>query len=80
MIVMSYCRTGDDSDVYMHQHFNGMIECAGCKIYGFSYKDTEFDTPQEALNHLIEHQKVGHKVPLYAIKRLEREIKEDTHG
>lgn len=69
---MSYCRAGDDSDVYVYNNSSSLkYECCGCEMI----KDFDCDTPEEMLKHLTEHKKQGDKVPRYAIKRLKKEIK-----
>ncbi len=71
---MSYCRFGsDDSDVYMFPHVEGYILCAGCDIG----ESQVFDTPKQALLHLVKHLERGDKVPTRALKRLLEEIKEE---
>jgi hypothetical protein len=76
---MSYCRFSD-GDVYMYPTNKG-IECCACKLtrrnanYGL-YENKLFDTEEEALAHLKEHIKAGHRVPEYAIEMLEKEMKE----
>ncbi len=69
---MSYCRFGDDSDVYMYPNTDGTIDCCACRLGGGRY------TIAEALDHLEEHQGVGHVVPQHAIDRLKREIEHLT--
>ena len=59
---------------------NKGIECGACKLTRKAgghklYQNKLFDTEEEAVAHLNEHIKAGHRVPKYAIKMLEREIK-----
>lgn len=80
---MSYCRWWPNtSDVYMFPAGVGdkdVIRCCGCwlaydpengEVFGAS---VDFDTPQEALDHLLAHRKAGHLVPEDAIQRLKNE-------
>ena len=79
---MSYCRfTQKDSDVYVYANVPGGVICCACRLtqkneYGI-YKDTVCETEKDMLKHLCEHMSMGHKVPKRAIKRLEREMKEN---
>ena len=41
---------------------------------GGAHRSLMFDTPEEALEHLLEHQEAGHKVPETALDRLRAEI------
>jgi hypothetical protein len=66
---MSYCRTSEDSDVYMYHHGGGWIECVGCQLI--------FETRTAAITHLKEHIKNGDKVPKRAIELLEQEMIEE---
>lgn len=72
---MSYCRISDESDVYMYPNIRGIV-CCSCWL-GESYESVQFGTAWEALEHLLEHKEVGHKVLLRAIKRLKKEVQED---
>ena len=73
---MSYCRFGDDSDVYLYEHVDGFYECCSCRLMKFE-KGLPFDMHEskkllnlsEVLAHLLKHKKKGHKVPDYAFKR-----------
>jgi hypothetical protein len=71
--VMSYCRKGQDSDIYMFPMYDESntlsIVCYECPLnHGDSML---YDTPSEALAHLRHHQSVGHKVLESAITRLQ---------
>jgi len=71
---MSYCRFGEDSDIYFLATGEG-FQCCWC---GFDkYGKDIFKTRLDALNHLVEHIKAGHKVPDYAFERLQQEIMEE---
>lgn len=72
---MSYCRFSNESDVYMYRHVDGFIRCCSCKL---TAKDPALNTEREALNHLDEHKRFGHRVPQYAIDRLIDESKRST--
>ena len=72
---MSYVRfTADGSDVYVFStHYQGSdaIECCGCNIApsGFFYAKT----PQEMIEHLMQHRQEGDCVPEFALDRLRSE-------
>lgn len=68
---MSYCRFGDESDVYMYPANTNEIWCCACQL-----EPERLLTQEEALEHLEEHRGVGHQVPQHAIERLKREIAE----
>jgi hypothetical protein len=82
---MAYARWGDDSDVYVFPDMltNGYC-CMGCtltgslpssdELQGFGATEFRLDTPEEMLQHLLEHREAGDKVPDYAINRLKKEI------
>lgn len=65
---MSYCRIGDDSDVYVICSSKYEITVLGNKLHYVR------DTPQEALDVLESLTKIGYKVPQYATARLQKEI------
>jgi len=81
---MSYARKSD-GDVYVYSDVHdrkGEIRCCDCSLLFASMPQggrwegpLSFiaDGPQEMLNHLREHQVVGHRVPQYAFKRLKKE-------
>ena len=71
---MSYCRLSRDSDVYVFMNTDGRIECCGCGLT-LPYGSEEFDTPQDAIEHLYAHRRAGDKVPEYAIESIQRELK-----
>lgn len=67
---MSYCRFWwNDSDVYVFASVYGGIECCGCKLEG----DLTVNTPEEMIEHLMEHREAGHTVPEFALERLREE-------
>lgn len=68
---MSYCRWGEDSDVYVY-HSDGYV-CSSCKMA--EGKDIRLETPIQLLAHLVRHRKEGHLVPDAAIERLQRDVK-----
>lgn len=70
---MSYCRYGEDSDVYLIRCSNGYECMVNDGRIGFLVK-----TPKEALRKLLALQNDGLKVPQRAIDRLEREIAEKS--
>ena len=69
---MSYCRMGNSSDIYLLGDSIGLV-CCSCKLEE-SRPDVRFNTSSEALIHLSKHIHAGHKVPLYALKKLKEEI------
>lgn len=71
---MSYCRFSN-SDVYMFASVNGGIECCACALQKKDITSVNFNTEEEAINHLYEHKKAGHYVPKKAITRLKKEDK-----
>ncbi len=80
---MSYCRFGDDSDVYLYQTVTGRFECCACKLLGLDRrflpdfelrKSKELGNLAHALTHLMKHKKKGHKVPDYALGRILDEL------
>lgn len=84
---MSYCRWGTDSDVYVYgtQFYDkdrgriiDVILCCDCKLS--SAADDYYETPGDMLAHLLEHRKLGHKVPESALERLREEESEPPHA
>ena len=84
---MTICRWGPDSDIYAFKDAQtGGYCCMQCllkgatpssdSLQGFDTETTDFraDTPEEFLQHLLEHKKAGHKVPDHAIEYLQKEI------
>lgn len=75
---MSFCRFGDDSDVYVYQsadaHRRGYYVCCACRLgpgddeSGWDDWRTRRRSEMEA--HLREHEARGHKVPSKAFARL----------
>jgi hypothetical protein len=49
----------------------GGVGCPSCQMHS----DTTIHSLDDAIKHLREHKKAGHKVPSYAINRLKEEIK-----
>ena len=76
---MSYCRMGDDSNVYVIRNMLGTLECLACRISGEPKEDGlrygyfAVDLEDEMIEHLLEHRRQGWKVPERAIERLRRE-------
>lgn len=72
---MSYCRFGDDSDVYMFPSNDGIV-CWACSMIA---KDTAiiFKDKIAAYLHLLSHKDYDDKVPDYAIRDLKVEIKNE---
>lgn len=79
---MSYCSRGPDSDVYMyltanydkdHRRVVKKIVCHECALDQPSDdapSDRYFQTISSALDHLLQHRAVGHRVPDGALARL----------
>ena len=71
---MSYCRFGPNSNVYMFESVEGHWECCGCWLVSEYGGRTKLQSPQAALDHLLEHRAAGHVVPEYAIDALKEEL------
>lgn len=71
---MSYCRMGKESDVYLIRTFDGTWDCF-CKSPCITLTGE-----QQVLDHLLEHQAKGDKVPDYTIERITRERDDAAHG
>lgn len=71
---MSYCRFGEDSDVYVFENIVGRLECCGCDLREHGSFLTKSRTAM--LAHLDEHRATGHLVPDYALERLRAELDE----
>ena len=78
---MSYCRRGEDSDVYIVSTGYG-YECVNCLLkprynsavnMANSHLSTVCQTQDHMLIHIKKHQRAGHLVPERAIKRLQTE-------
>lgn len=72
---MSYCRFGNDSDVYLYMHVDGQHVCCSCRMLD-ERPDVYMYNAQSALMHLKGHKTAGHRVPKYALTALEAELKE----
>jgi hypothetical protein len=74
--MMSYCRRGPDSDVYMYEVEDApgeyWIVCDRCCLN--RENDEWYTLPKDALAHLEDHRSKGHKVPEAALQRLREEI------
>lgn len=67
---MSYCRTGEDSDVYVVWNMHG-YNCLSCSLtLNYKWPDACFATPNDMLSHLQLHQGAGQKVPDRCIDRI----------
>jgi hypothetical protein len=66
---MSYCRAGEDSDVYVYPSGNGIV-CCSCPMIG---EDLAVTSALNMLTHLQGHMSRGDKVPRAALERLLRE-------
>lgn len=64
---MSYCRVGEDSDVYVIRHVNGFLIC-------YQHEPAyECRSEQSMICHLTIHRNAGDRVPQRALDRLEAE-------
>lgn len=72
---MSYCRAGNESDVYVIATTDKVASwwCVSCSV-----PNNFVTSRQEMLSHLQEHKLAGDRVPDYAIARLQREIEEEN--
>ena len=74
---MSYCRFGEDSDVYVYPSIRDDVDVIVCYRCCLSLdSDSVFHGPEAALGHLRMHQMMGDEVPDHAIERLQKEIEE----
>lgn len=83
---MSYCRFGDDSDVYLYEHIDDFYECCSCRLMKKEihstglipdfkmHKSKKMLNLNEVLFHLMKHKKKEHKVPDYALERVLDEL------
>lgn len=71
---MSYCRFSE-GDVYMYYGAAG-YECCGCRLVD-QHTHVSFETPRGAIEHLKEHLREGHEVPMRAFKGLWEEEREE---
>lgn len=69
---MSYCRFGDDSDVYLF--CGSKYEMHVSRTSNSAPESYIFDTPDEVLNKLLDLRDEGVKIPDYALKRLQYEV------
>ena len=67
---MSYCRAGEQSDLYIIHNIYGYLECM-CKEKGYKTKSR-----QDMVFHILAHAIKGHKVQQHAVDRLRKEINE----
>jgi len=73
---MSYCRWGEDCDVYMFLSVDRVIECVACTLN--EGIPMIFTKRSDAVAHLKSHINNADRVPDDAFKMLRREIEE--HG
>lgn len=66
-----YAVRGDDSDVDVREDEHGSIECVDCLLARFAGHYASW-TEDEMVEHLREHKRAGHRVPVTAIPRLLR--------
>jgi uncharacterized protein YxeA len=78
---MSYCRCGDDSDVYVYcgRMFNIHLAQGDEKCYELMKQNNVrpeyyFETEKETLSYLLNLKQLGFRIPDRAIERLQREI------
>ena len=70
---MSYCRIGDDSDVYLILTGPGFV----CNLRN-GHTAWIANTREEVLNNLVSMKTRGYKIPQTAIEQLKREIASDN--
>jgi len=78
---VSYCRVGDDSDVYLIRALAGKVECIACRLEG--PRGFVAKSERAMLAHLRKHLQAGQKVPQRAFDRLNLEAAErdqNSHG
>jgi hypothetical protein len=66
---VSVVRWSYKSNVYVYHDVNGFIACCGCWIRRRNFYAR---TERGMIAHLRRHVELGHKVPAYAFKELER--------
>lgn len=67
---MSYARFSE-GDVYLYASVGGGIFCDSCRLRVSSAPAAPFTTYDEAIAHVREHMKHGHRVPDRTIPALE---------
>ena len=73
---MSYARKGPESDVYVYRGGNNDLLC--CHQCVLNDDESREDlSAHEMIEHLQEHEEVGHRVPSDATDRLWAEVKSD---
>lgn len=83
--VMSYCRMGEDSDVYLYCGPEGIV-CCSCrlqKLRGYPYvysPDFILKDQHSAIMHLALHRARGHRVPLYATSSIREDLEKTKEG
>ncbi len=73
---MSFCRFGQESDIYCYHHFAGFFQVH----VGFNHGadlDRQFDSAEDTIQYLRELQQLEIVVPEYAIERLETYVADD---
>ncbi len=71
---MSYCRWGQDSDVYIFLGEDG-LHCCGCRLNGRRGEEFITDMYSEMLSHLDHHKAAGQKVDASALQELAEEAR-----
>jgi hypothetical protein len=69
---MSYCRFGDSDAYLFYSKTSGQYECCDCSLREERW--ALMDTPQEALDHLLEHRQAGDTIDQDGIDRLTDEV------
>jgi hypothetical protein len=72
---MSYCRFSSKSDVYLYEgsgNYGSVWVCSDCFLY--NHTEHLLLTRRDALAHLKQHLRAGHRVPGMALARLRSEL------
>lgn len=75
---MSYCRIGPDSDIYVIRTLAGHWECVSCTVVQpLGLHSATIFTLKALKRHVAHHKAMGHKVPDYAVQRIDKELAEE---
>lgn len=68
---MSYCRRSEQSDIYLYGDVGGYVCCCVCILDVYDGASAKLYTYSDAIAHVKEHIRVGHKVPDEVLEQLE---------